>query len=175
MKKWMMTWLLIGLTALSASAAWWPFGQEAEANEDGPPPPRSERFRSQMEDRDGERPPHLSPEQREEMKAQRKAIMDLGEAARTETDPAKKEELIAQLRAELSKVADKMQETHERRLEQAEKELGKLRARMDEAQANRDQLIEKQIKRILSGEKPEPPEDGPREGGRFRRGPESVE
>lgn len=151
--------LILTLAALSASAAWWPFGSNKETDDVVMPPPSEpmrERIRERMEPR--EHGPKLSPEQMEKIKAQREAIDRLGEAARNESDPVKKEELIGQLRAELNKAADKMQQMHEKRLQQAEKELGRLRTRMEEAQKNRDPMIEKQIQRILAGEKPEPPE-----------------
>lgn len=158
MKKWIMTGLMIGLTATSAFA--WPFGP----NKDSEDTPR-ERARERMEQRRSERP-RLSPEQREAIKAQREAIMELGEAARNETDPVIKEALTDQLRVELNKVADKIHARHKERLQKAEAKLDQLRARMEEAEAHRDQMIEKQVERILSGEPP----DGPRGPGRSREG-----
>ena len=46
----------------------------------------------------------MSPEMRGQMRAEHRAIRNLGRAACAETDPAKKEELIAQLRAKILEV-----------------------------------------------------------------------
>ncbi len=170
MKKWILTGLVAGLTAWNASAAWWPFGQNRDAEANHAPPSRTESYGNRMQNRRPGRP-RLTEEQREQMKArrremmaQREAVMKLGEAARNETDPVKKEALTDQLRAELNKAADKMHAHHSDRLRKAEKKLDQLRVRMEEAEANRDQMIEKQVERILSGKKPVPPEGRPRVG-----------
>lgn len=157
MKKWMMILLLAGLTATSVSAAW----NEAEDEKK----PR-ERMRERFDERREEDRPHFSPEQMEKMKAQRDAVMKLGEAARAETDPVKKDELIAQLKTELNKVADKMHAMHQKGIERAEKDLERLRKRMSQAEENREQMIEDQLQRILSGQKPEPPRRMHKEGER---------
>ena len=117
----------------------------------------------------GEKPhSQVNPEQAAKMKAQREEIMKLGEAARNETDPVKKEELIGQLRAKLTEAADKMQAEMQKRLDQAEKELPKLRERMADAEKNKTARIEEQLQKILAGEplkgpegkRPELPADG---------------
>ena len=54
------------------------------------------------------------------MRATHEAIRDLAEAARLETDPAKKAELVAQLRTKLGDLGDRMQANQEKRLAQAE-------------------------------------------------------
>jgi len=161
MKKWMSYVVIVGLTAGTASAAWWPFGgnktEETEMEKSGAEVPQEPRH-SQM-----------SPEQIEKMKARRegggqdrqqmnsarmqkaKEIQALGEAARAETDPVKKEAMVAQLRAKLVEVADKMQAENKIRMEQAEDALVKLKERMADAEANKTARIEEQIQRILAG------------------------
>ena len=92
------------------------------------------------------------------MKANHKAIRELGEAARAETDPAKKEELVAQLRTKLGEVGDLMQKKWEERLAQAEERIASLKEKVEYSKANRDALIEEHVQRILSGEKPQRPD-----------------
>jgi hypothetical protein len=101
------------------------------------------------------------PEQQakmEKFKAQHEELMKMGEAARNETDPVKKEALVAQLRTKLTEIADKMHAEAKKRFEQAEKELPKLKARMDDAEKNKAARIEQQLQRILAGEPLERPE-----------------
>lgn len=100
----------------------------------------------------------MDPEMMEQMKANHKAIRELGEAARAETDPAKKEELVAQLRTKLGEVGDLMQKKWEERLAQAEERLSDLKEKVEYSKANRDALIEEHVQRILSGEKPQRPD-----------------
>ena len=107
----------------------------------------------------GERPGGpMSPEMREQMRAEHRAIRELGNAARAETDEAKQAELVAQLRAKLGEVADRMQAHQEERLAQAEERLSGLKERVADGKANRDARIEEQIQRILSGERPPVPD-----------------
>ena len=101
----------------------------------------------------------MDPEMMETMKASHKAIRELGEAARAETDPAKKEELVAQLRTKLGEVGDLMQKKWEERLAQAEERISSLKEKVEYSKANRDALIEEHVQRILSGEKPQRPDD----------------
>lgn len=96
--------------------------------------------------------PQLTPEQIEKMKANHEELMKIGEAARNETDPAKKEVLVGQLRGKLTEMADKMQAEAKRRLDQAEKELPKLRERMADAEKNKAARVEEQVQRILAGQ-----------------------
>jgi hypothetical protein len=96
--------------------------------------------------------PQLTPEQMEKMKAQHEELMKMGEAARNEIDPAKKEILVGQLRTKLTEIADKMQVEAKKRLDQAEKELPKLRERMADAEKNKTTRIEEQVQRILAGQ-----------------------
>ncbi|MBM4151922.1 MAG: hypothetical protein FJ220_00140 [Kiritimatiellaceae bacterium] len=177
MKKWMHCLLIAGLTAGTASAAWWPFGSSDEKEQPAPVAP-SEPVpdRPQMKhegpgaERFGDR---ISPEQKEKMKAEHAELMKLGEAARNETDPAKKEVLIGQLRARLTANADKMYAEGKKRLEQAEAEVPKLKARLAEAEKNKEARIEQRLQQILSGEpmmphgdkQPGKPGDGPRKKG----------
>jgi hypothetical protein len=110
--------------------------------------------RGQMDKR-GERPGGpMDPAVMEQMKANHKAIRELGEAARAETDPAKKDEIVAQLRTKLGEVADLMQTNQEKRLAQAEEHLAALKAKIEDSKANRDTLIDEQVKRVLAGERP---------------------
>jgi isoleucyl-tRNA synthetase len=186
MKKWIGILLIAGLTTGTASAAFWPFGSNDDETEDQSTTTEESQKQMQPPYRPGNRygqsqHSKLSPEQiekmkqaRQQMRQQRQAIMKLGEAARNETDPEKKKELVDQLRVKLNEVADKMQAMHEKRLKKVEQEIDRLREQAKKMTENRDERIEKQIEKILSGEH----KKGPPEGGR-RRGPgkpdESVE
>lgn len=120
---------------------------------------RGERREWGQDKRGGERPGGpMSPEMMEQMRAEHRAIRELGEAARAETDEAKKAELVAQLRAKLGEMADRMQAHQEERLAQAEARLADLKARIADGKANRDSRIEEQVQRILSGEHPPRPD-----------------
>jgi len=106
--------------------------------------------------RGGDRPNGpMDPAMMEQMRADHKAIRELGEAARAETDETKKAEIVKQLTAKLGEVSDRIQANREQRLTQAEERLGGLKAKIEESKANRDKLIEEQVQRILSGEKPQ--------------------
>jgi len=185
MKKWMNYIVVVGLTAGTASAAWWPFGgdKKTEAASTAEPAavmeaakeyPRSRLTPEQMEkmktrrEAGGQERPHMSPEQMEKMKATHEELKKIGEAARNETDPAKKEELIGQLRAKLTKIVDNMQAEGKSRLEKAEKELPKLKEKLAEAEKNKSARIEEQIQRILAGEPLRGPE-GKRPEGAFKK------
>lgn len=107
----------------------------------------------------GERPGGpMSAEMKDQMRAEHRAIRELGNAARAETDEAKQAELVAQLRVKLGEVADRMQAHQEERLAQAEERLSGLKERVADGKANRDARIEEQIQRILSGERPPVPD-----------------
>ncbi len=119
----------------------------------------------------------MPPEMREQMKADMRAIRELGRAARAETDETKKKEAVEQLRAKLGEVADRIQAHQEERLAQAEERLGELKARIEDGKVRRGERIDEQIDQILSGERPPNPEafkdfpyakggKGPRPGGR---------
>lgn len=174
MKKWMNYIMVVGLTAGTASAAWWPFGSDKKS-EPAPavtaaPVPAPEKPRMQRPEGQGERQrPQINPEQMEKMKAQHEELMKLGETARNETDPAKKEALVGQLRAKLTEVADKMQAEGKKRLEQAEKELPKLREKLAEAEKNKTARIEEQVQRILAGEPLKGPEGKRPEGAELKK------
>lgn len=180
MKK---TMLMIAIAALAAGSA---FAQEGNNTEQGNPQgkkawnrsggkqawsQRDERGNSDRErggkqawsqdKRGGQEDsggPMMDPAMREQMRADHKAIRELGDAARAETDAAKKAELVVQLRAKLVEVADRMQANQEKRLAQAEERLSGLKAKIEEAKANRATLIDEQVQRILSGERPQRPE-----------------
>lgn len=155
MKKWMNYVLIAGLSAGTASAAWWPFG--SNENEEQAPQhaeaPAPEKPRLHRHESPGERVrDQLSPEQREKMKAKHEQLMKLGEAIRNETDPAKKEALTEQLRTQLTEIADRIQEEGKKRLEQAEKDMTKLKEKLADAEKNKAARIEEQMKRIIAGE-----------------------
>ena len=117
--------------------------------------------KAQMQQREGKEEgqrPKVNPEQMEKMKAAHEALMKLGEAARNETDPAKKEALIGQLRTKLTENADNMLAEQKKRLEQAEKEVPKLKERMADFEKNKSARIEEQVQRILAGEPLKRPE-----------------
>ena len=97
----------------------------------------------------------MSPELRAQMKADHEAIRDLAGAIRLETDEAKKAELVAQLRAKLGAVADRMQTAQEERLAQAEARLAGLKEKIAYAKENREKLLDEQVQRVLSGERPQ--------------------
>ena len=100
----------------------------------------------------------MDPAMMEQMKADHKEIKALGDAARSVTNEAAKAEIVAQLRAKLGEVADRMQVMQEKRLAQAEERLADLKAKMEDAKANRDALIEEQVQRVLKGERPQRPD-----------------
>ncbi len=162
MKKWIIYTMLVVFAATTASAQWWKlgFGENETSPKQAverPGPARPSMHRGQR--------PRLTEEQREKMKAQREAIEKLTEAARAETDPVKKEELISQLRARLTEGAVKMHEMHRKRLERAEIELAKMKERLIDAEENIDQKVEEHLQKLLAGKRPECPEGGPRHKG----------
>ncbi len=99
-----------------------------------------------------------NPEQMEKIKAQHETLMKIGEAARNETDPTKKEVLVTQLREKLTEVADKMQAERKKRIEQADQEMPKLKERIADDEKNKATRVEEQVKRILAGEPLKAPE-----------------
>jgi predicted RNase H-like nuclease (RuvC/YqgF family) len=175
MKKWMNYMAIIGLAAGTASAAWWPFGSDKKA-EPAPSTPAKvvpatsaaapEASHMQRPEGKGERRVQLSPEQKEKMKARHEELKKLGEAARNETDPAKKEVLIGQLRAKLTAMADERQAEMKKRIDSAEKEMPKLKEKMAAAEKNKSANIEKQVQRILAGEPIEQPKGAQKKEGK---------
>lgn len=155
MKKWMNCIVIAGLAAGTASAAWWPFGSDKKTEQAPVPAPVAAPEMPRLQRPEGIAGEHqrvqLTPEQKEKMKAQHEAMMKLGEAARNETDPAKKEALIAQIRAQVTEMAEKGQAEAKKRLEQAEKELPRLKEKMAEAEKNKAARIEEHVQRILAG------------------------
>ena len=137
MKKWMAC-LIIGSFAAGIAAAkentvpWYRklFGKSADEQpaeipalpvtveeEVRAPVPERKKPPVQRREAAGERMrQQASPEQMEQARARAQEMMKLGEAARNETDPVKKEELISQLRVQLNEAADRMQQMHEKRL-----------------------------------------------------------
>lgn len=107
-------------------------------------------------ERSGRQGGPMSPEMSEQMRAEHRAIRELGRAAREETDPAKKEELVAQLRSKILEVGDRMQKHREERLSAAEGQLTRLQEQVRTAKRNRERRADEQVQRILSGERPTP-------------------
>lgn len=153
MKKCMM---MIAIAALAAGSAF------AEEGEGGAQPQKGKAWNrdgaggppcAQMDKRGGKGGP-MSPEMKAQMRAVHQEIRALGQAARAVTNEAAQAEIVAQLRAKLGEVSDRMQKHQEERLAQAEERLVGLKAKIEESKANRDSRIEEQIQRILSGERP---------------------
>ena len=162
MKKWIMSVLLGVLMAGSASAAWGPFGSDEKTEE------QLAVERSQRSHQGGQqRRPRMSEEKRAEMKARREETKKMVEAARAETDPVKKTELVEQLRTRLTEGAKKMQAEFRKRLETAEQGVEKMKVRLAEGDENMKQRVGERLQKLLAGEKSERPE-GMRSG---RRGP----
>ena len=161
MKKFTM---MIAVAALAAGSV---FAGEGEY---GPKGPQGKRWNEDRDERPGG---PMSAEMKDQMRAEHRAIRELGKAARSETDEAKQAELVAQLRVKLGEVADRMQAHQEERLAQAEERLAGLKERIADGKANRDARIEEQVQRILSGERPQRPErfkDFPNAKGGLRGG-----
>lgn len=97
----------------------------------------------------------LDAETMQKMRGLHKAMRSLGEAARLETDEAKKAELVAQLRDKIGEAVDLAQASKEKRLAQAEERLAALKAQIESCKGDRDQLIEAQLQRILNNERPD--------------------
>lgn len=191
MKKWMNYVLVMGLTAGTASAAWWPFGGSKSEETAPAPAPAVESVKHDAR-------PRLTPEQiekrkarkearqeageskeRQERMAKRKAIHEelkqLGEAARNESDPVRKQELVEQLRTRLTQISDEAIVRGQKKLEKAEKELKALQDKLANMEKNKSARIEEKIQRILAGEPMKGP-DGKRqakEGGKQPEPPAS--
>ncbi len=167
MKKWMNYIMVVGLTAGTASAVWWPFGSDKKTEQSPAAPAKAvpatpaaapEKSHMQRMEGKGDQRMQLSPEQKEKMKARQEELMKLGGAARSETDPAKKDVLVGQLRAKLTAMADERQVEMKKRIDNAENELPKLKERLAESEKTQSARVEKQVQRILSGESIERPE-----------------
>lgn len=100
----------------------------------------------------------MSPEEMDQMRADHRAIKELGESARAETDPAKKAEIVAQLRAKLADVGARQLANQEKRLVQAEERLADLKAKIEYSKANREAMLDEQVQRVLAGERPMRPD-----------------
>jgi hypothetical protein len=179
MKK---TLMLIAIAALAAGSVFAPEGedgqpkhqskawkqdnggqpgwQDRENDNDQNRGPGDKQAWDRQDKRGGGDRPHgpMTPEEMEQMRATHEAIRDLAGAARLETDPAKKTELVAQLRTKLGEAADLMQAKQEKRLAQAEEHLADLKAKLEYAKANRETLLDEQVQRVLAGEKPMRPD-----------------
>ncbi len=136
MKKWIIYILLAVCTATTASA-------QQQQMRRGPR---------------GEQRPQLTEEQRAKMKEHRKAIQELAEIARAETDPVKKAELVDQLRVKVTEHVEKIQVEFRKRLKNAEQGVEKMKERFADAEKDMDQRIEQHVQDLLDGKKPERPE-----------------
>ena len=177
MKKWIIC-LLISMLAAGAAFSeegrpWWKLGFGRKGAAEEYPAPPAGRLRQGHVGPEGRQRPQMNAEQRakmEQFRAQRDAVAKLAEAARSETDPVKQEELVSQLRAKLTEGAEKMQEAFRDRLEKAEGDVAKMKERLAEAEKNQEQRIEEHLQKLLSGERPARPEGAPR-----KKGPPPVE
>ena len=143
--------LMMIAAALAAGVACAQDGAGPGWNPDGGPAAERSKARRGEEGRGA----MMSPEMRAQMKAEHEAIRDLAGAIRLETDEAKKTELVAQLRAKLGAVADRMQAAQEERLAQAEARLAGLKEKIAYAKENREKLLDEQVQRVLAGERPQ--------------------
>ena len=173
MKKYLMTALTIALAAGTA------FAQDQGGNvRQAPPgmPGNCERGGPPMQGRQAMRGHQMmDPEAMAQMHADQKAIMELGAAARAETNDTLKAEIVAKIRAKFGELADRRAANHQKRIAQAEKALADLKTKFEEDTANRDALIEKQIERVLAGERPMMPQRDrqvPQAKGGMPEGPE---
>ena len=160
MKKTMIAFLTMALAACTVFAQQEgpaPKGPPGQPGRNGPPG-YGQPARGDDQTRPGE---ILSPEMQNQMRADQRAIAQLGEAARAATDPDEKAKVVEQLRAKLNEIANRVQTHHEERIAQAEKHLADLRDSFQEEKANRAGQIEEQIQRILSGEMHRQPPDQP--------------
>ena len=162
MNKWLVYMLMVvfaaGVSVAEDKAPWWKlgFGGNDEEQMDAPPAEPSPGGRMDREGRPGmERRPKMSEEQRAKIKAEYEAIHSLAEAARNETDPAKKAELTDQLRAKLTEGAEKMQAEFRKRLEKAEAGVEKMRERLEQGEKDMSARVEAHLQKLLSGEGPE--------------------
>lgn len=157
MKK-VIAYLLITIFAAATASAeekqpWWKLGlggKDVVAQEEVVPP--SQRMKEGAPQRQRAQ---MSDAQRAEMKANQEIIHQLAEAARAETDPAKKAVLVDQLRAKLTEGAQKMQAEFRKRLQTAEGEVSKMKERLAEAEKNMDKRVEEHLQKLLAGEKME--------------------
>jgi hypothetical protein len=176
MKKWMMMVLIGAITtgiasAEEAKAPWYKrlFGMSAdEQAQVVPPAPAPAKEMPRMQ-RPGGKHMQATPEQMEKMKAQRDALMKLGEAARNETDPAKKEALVAEIRAKVTEMNEKILAELKKRVAQADQEMPKLKERLADAEKNKATRIEEQVQRILKGEPIKRPEGKLPEGASLKK------
>ena len=165
MEKWIMCILVGVLMAGSASAAGGALGSD-EKSEEQLAMERSHRTRQGGQQRRSQ----MSEEKRVEMKAHREQTRKMVEDARAETDPAKKNELVEQLRTRLTEGAKKMQAEFRKRLDAAEQGVEKMKVRLAEGDENMKQRVDERLQKLLAGEKPERPQ-GRRIG---KRGPLST-
>ncbi|MEI7851586.1 MAG: hypothetical protein WCH86_07110 [Kiritimatiellales bacterium] len=174
MKKWINYIAAVGLTAGAASAAW-PFGSENKVEQTPatsakviPATPSADPETSNMKRAEGkgDQQKQLSPEQKEKIKARHEELKNLGEAARNETDPAKKDALVGQLRAKLTEMADERLADKKKRIDNVEKDISELKENLEKAVKNKSANIEKQLQRILAGEPIDQPKGASKKEGK---------
>ena len=78
----------------------------------------------------------------------------LAKAAREETDPVKKEQLVDELRALLTKGAEGWLAHFRRRIEEAEENVEQMKVRLEDGEANMEARVEEHLQRLLTCEPP---------------------
>lgn len=190
MKRWITVLLMVvfaaGISVAEEKAPWWKFGFGGDKEEQVSPEQATQRPRGDRQRPQGEHPERkrdqrrqkISEKQRAEMKAHYEAVHQLAEAARTETDPAKKAELTEKLRVILTEGAQKMQARFRKRVEKAEQDLAKMKERLEKGEVEMEQRVDEHLQKLLSGEKPERkgrPQHGRRPDGPPPEGPPPAE
>jgi hypothetical protein len=155
----MMVSFAAGLAAAEDGSPWWKLGlgKKKEAVEQPAPFQRQQGMRPEGRGGQGEMQrnrPQLNEQQRAQMKAHFEAVQKLAEGVRNETDPAKKAEMTAALRAKLSESAERMQTEFRKRVEKAEADIVKMKKRLEDGEMNKDKRIDEQLQKLLSGEQP---------------------
>ncbi|QHI70630.1 hypothetical protein [Tichowtungia aerotolerans] len=170
----LLTAVFVAGVAVAEGGPWWKFGLGKRPAQEMSQPecPQGEGRHPDMREMRGRKRPMMSEEQRTKIKAHYEKVHRLAEAARAETDPVKKEELVGQLRVTLMEGAQQMQAEFSKRLEKAEKDVARMRERLEDGEKNMAARVEEHLQQILSGERPERQRHGPGSGGRHERHPE---
>lgn len=157
--------LAAGIVVAEEKSLWWKlgFGDDAKEQVGQQAPQRPSHGRGRDRSDMQYRRQKVGEEQRAKMKAHFEELRKLGQAARNEADPVKKEALISELRGKLTAGAERMQVEFRKRVEKAEADIVKMRKRLEEGEKNLSNRVEGHLKRILSGEPPQRGKGG-REG-----------
>lgn len=155
----LLTLFAAEITSAQEGGPWWKFGlggrdkptlhaprnaNDSRRKHDRQPAGGSHRGRSEA-----------TSKMREKMRGHQEAIRQLAQRVRNETDPAKKEQMVSQLREMLTKNAEHMQAEFRKRLEKAEEEVEKMKQRLEEGETQMSARIEEHLQKILAGERPE--------------------